>query len=107
MQQTKTQPGADRTPNVADTSRRLDSVIARQQQEKRRIAAIGPKAPPRAKREPGKLSKLQQAAVRELLISELETIRRTILNKRRENLSWFRGYDSALSVINTRIEALK
>lgn len=93
-------PCAHKTLNVAD-------MIARQQQDKRRMAAIGPKAPPRAKRSPGKFSKPQQKAVRELLITELESLRRDIMNKRRETPAWAHGYDSALSTINARIEALR
>lgn len=85
----------------------IQSIIARQQQDKARIAAIGPKAPPRKKREAGKLSKPQQAAVRELVLSELRACYRDIQNKRRETPAWHRGYDSALSAIEARIAAFE
>jgi len=83
----------------------IAAIIERQQQDKKRLAAIGPKAPAR-KREPGKLSKPQQEAVRELVLNELRACYRDIQNKRREMPAWSRGYDSALSAIEARINAL-
>lgn len=84
----------------------IQQIIERQQQDKRRIAAIGPKATTR-KRDPRRLTNPQQEAVRELVLAELKACYRDIQNKRREMPAWHRGYDSALSAIEARIAAFE